>query len=307
MKALKKFTMFLSVLVPILSLCGCYTIDAGSMSKLKGTYALTEYYRTYPASGEEASQKTDFIEEKKIEAYLVIDGSSFGYVVYKDEQTAPLCNRVYITYTYSEENPQNVEMIEYRTARSDETPIVERGKLGFYAKAKMLNQTLPRMEFENGSIVTKYTDYTKYVRADKATDLSYVAEKFGSVPACADFALAPYEGLWYLDTPSETEYIYYVMDIDSVAKKATVYYALRADGERVVKTEQNVSRPAEDNGVFAQSVIVGEKRFITNTSANLLTEEIPTEDGYTAYRFYSPLDEDLETYLQQALDQNDAT
>ena len=32
---------------------------------------------------------------------------------------------------------------------------------------------------------------------------------------------------------SESKYLYYIMEIDAVAKKANVYYALKSDAKRV--------------------------------------------------------------------------
>ena len=301
MKAMRKIGAILLSLIAVLLIGGCYRVKPGTMKELKGTYKLTQYYRTYPATGSETgTDKVDFIEQKKIEAYLVIDGTDYGYTVYKDNETALLCNRVHFTYTYSQEDENAVELIEYTTAQSYETPIYETGKLGFHSGEKKLNQQLPHIVWENKSFVTKYTDYTEYTRVDKATDLSYATKKLGELPPCADYALAPYDGLFRIEDPSLTPYIYYIMEIDAVAGKANVYYALRSDGERVVLSDLTVGDTMNENTLTADTITVGDKQLL-NSFAEGLHEEAKDAEGYTYYLHYVPLSGDMETFIEQAL------
>lgn len=301
MNVIKKLAGFLLVFTIAFCACGCYRVDPAPMSALIGTYELTEYSRTYPSDQEGQPNKTDFKTEKQISAYLVIDGTNFGYVVYRDSETALLCNRVYVTYTYSQDEPENVELIEYRTANKEDTPIIERGKLGFLAKEKKLNQQLPRLAIENGSLVTKYTDYTEFTRADDATDLSFVTGKLGSLPAPVDFALTPYDGAFVLSDSAQAQYIYYVMEIDAAEKSATVDYALKSDGERVTLTNVPVDYELGDNGISAATVIVGDKRFAAFLDVEELQEIIPSGDGYEIFLHYIPFDGDVERYIEQAM------
>ncbi|MGN1077359.1 MAG: hypothetical protein ACI4ST_02485, partial [Candidatus Gallimonas sp.] len=92
MNVIKKLAGFLLVFTIAFCACGCYRVDPAPMSALIGTYELTEYSRTYPNDQEGQPNKTDFKTEKQISAYLVIDGTNFGYVVYRDSETALLCN-----------------------------------------------------------------------------------------------------------------------------------------------------------------------------------------------------------------------
>lgn len=300
MKVMRKILVVLLLFVATVFICSCYRVDPGTMKELKGTYKLTQYYRTYPTTGSDSPDKTDFIEQKEIEAYLVLDGTDYGYTVYKDNETALLCNRVHITYTYSQENADAIELLEYQTAEADKTLIFESGKFGFHSKDKKLNQQLPHIVLEGTSLVTKYTEYTEYTRVDKATDLSYVTKKVGDIPACADYALAPYDGLLRLENPSQTPYIYYIMDIDAVAQKATVYYALKADKERVVLSDLSVDYTINENTMNAETITVGDKR-LSNSYTTGLQEKSTSEEGYTVFLSYTPLHEDAETFIRQAL------
>lgn len=279
--------------------CGCYRIDPGTMDELKGTYQLTKYSRSYPSS----SGTVDLIEEKEITAYLIVNGSEYGYVVYRDNETELLCNCVRMTYIYSTDDPNEIERIEYSVAGTAEHPIADHGDFGFVAKEKKLNQQLPYIVWENKTFVTKYTDNKEYTRVSKDTDFSYVEKQLGKVPAYPDYALSAYDGAYVLSDVSASPYIYYVMDIDALNKKATVYYALKADKERTVLTDLDVSYQLAANGMDAETVSVGDKTFTANSWTAELQEKTVSEDGIVRFLSYGPLDMDVETFIQQALDE----
>lgn len=298
MKRMKRFFGFLLFVVVVFA-CGCYQIDPGTMKELKGTYQLTEYSRSYPSS----SGMVDLIEEKGITAYLIIDGSDYGYVVYRDNETELLCNCVRITYTYSQEDSNKIERIDYNVAGTAERSIIDKGSLGFLASKKQLNQQLPILAWENHSLVTKYTEYTKFTKVSKDADFSYVEEQLGKVPAYADYALAAYDGAFFLSDVSTSPYIYYVVDIDALNKKAVVYYALKSDGERTVLTDLDVRYQLAANGVDAETVSVGEKTFIVYSWSSELQEETTSEEGVTLFLSYAPVAGDVESFIQQAMEE----
>ena len=305
MNIMKKIAVFLLAFATAICAFGCTRVDPGTMDELKGTYQLTQYYRTYPETSDEQSARKDFIEEKQIEAYLVIDGSAYGYLIYKDNETALSCNRVHITYSYSQDEADTIRTIEYQTADLTKTHVIQYGNLGFLARERQLNQQLPSMGIIDGSLKVRYTDYTLFTWADKATDLSYVAKQLGEIPAFADYGMTLYDGQLRLmnEDRSESKYLYYIMEIDAVAKKANVYYALKSDAKRVVLTDVPVSCELSENGLYVKTVSVGDKRFNAFTNEASLQEELTDVAEWTVFLQYEHFDEDIETYIQQALDQ----
>ena len=110
-------------MVMVAALCmaaftSCYVSKPAALKNVVGTYRLTTYTHTYSVEQEGADEKTqevhNLLEERSIEAYLVVRDDGTGYYVYRegDETTA---RSVKITYQYDDEKPSLVKEISYTT------------------------------------------------------------------------------------------------------------------------------------------------------------------------------------------------
>ena len=179
MKIIKRLTFVLAVILAFGMFTGCYVVNGGKFDKVKGTYILDVYSRTYPANeSEEEGEKHDYIEERKITEYLVIseiDGEDKtvgrGYLVRKEGDGEIFAAKIIIKFTYDSEETENINYVAFKGS------VTEQPEFGVNTKKLFgnttLNKTLPNV-FQRG-----YTDSFKYKRLNTKTDLSYVTKKLG--------------------------------------------------------------------------------------------------------------------------------
>ncbi len=181
------------ILLVSLSLTSCNLIKSGTMKKIKGTYELTAYSLTYEAEHipEGSEALVDYKEREGIEMYLVIDGSGEGTVVYKSSEREAIRYKVNITYTYDTDDASKISYVNYKSASAsgDDKDILHYEQLAVFATYSdvTLSYTLPNLRFVDGGIKKVSTDYIKFNKVSKKTDMSYVEDNFsGGLPPEVD-------------------------------------------------------------------------------------------------------------------------
>ena len=230
MKLKRWLTAILLVVTTVVFSSGCYMISAQRMWRVKGTYKLTTYSRTHKETG----GTYDYLTEQGQEVYLVITGEGRGYYVYKDNETQAYSKVVDLRYEYSEEESSKISRVGYKDSTEKE-----------YTYHGVTRNSL---NYSNPGIWQDYEYSRRWTKVSRKTDLSKVKEELGEIKEYsyeAWGANALYEVIrtssaetgdkWHL-IPS-FEYQYYFIAIDSLAMKATTYYALKSDLIPVVKTE----------------------------------------------------------------------
>ncbi len=158
---------------------GCYVTQAQTMKNVKGTYQLVRSDKTeqyHDASGKIVTEFTDEIESKGLEIYLVVTGTQTGYYAYKSATESGYIKEVAITYDVDKEDSNKYTYVRFKDAlQSDfESFGITKDSLNFYR---------PSICTMVGKLELKQTGYDKrWDKVDKATDLSYITEKWGEVP-----------------------------------------------------------------------------------------------------------------------------
>ena len=171
--------IFLSMLLMVLLMvasAGCYVVQGQRMGKVKGTYELTSYYRT----NGKTNATTNYLETQGYQVYLVVTGSSAGYLVYKDnDDGASYYQTLSLSYTYQEDSSdkmgglfEKVEYVTFQYAGNEQK---------FGVTSDHLNYSRPAIKLSDKI----YSDGLGigWTKVDKATDLSYAEAKLGSLTA----------------------------------------------------------------------------------------------------------------------------
>lgn len=232
---------------------GCYSIKEQTKQDIQGTYKLTRYYKTATSKDTEH----DYIVEKGMTCFLVVDGSGKGYYVYKDNTTPEYAIPAVFNFEESQDNQGKYTMLSYQTEINSS---VER--LGVTRKA--LNKTVPIFtgSLLNGSCTTEYYIYTDYEKVDKATDLTYVKKQLPNVTVYeyGEYSYSGYfEKIWveslFLSYDDADTYVYYYIRFDPKANKAKTYYMLKSDMTERTK-EESYSVSVSSYGYGAETVIL---------------------------------------------------
>ena len=172
MKTVKKLVFVMAVLMAFGAFAGCYVVNGGPIDKVKGTYILDVYSRSYPPKeGEEEGEKHDYIKERNIVEYIVINEDGTGYLVSKEGDGEIDAVEVAFTFDYSEEEPEKITYVKFKGS------ITGQESFGVHTK-KMFGDTTLNVTFPN-IFGRKYTETFKYKRVNNKTDLSYVKKKMG--------------------------------------------------------------------------------------------------------------------------------
>ena len=166
MKKLKALLSLFLVTLLLFATTGCYIVQAQKMKRVKGTYELTYYTRT----DGKTSAVTNYIETYGYKVYLVVTGSSQGYCVYSDNDTAPYYYTCNLSYTYNEENSSLVDYVNYSYNGKSQNFAVTKGALNFTRPAIKLSENIASDGID-----------VDWKRVDSATDLSYVEEVLGTI------------------------------------------------------------------------------------------------------------------------------
>ena len=273
MKKVCKITAVGILAVLILSaLCACYFVDAGKMSKLKGTYKLTYCTMDIAYEGSVPNSVENLMETKNIVAYLVVTGESDCYYIYKDNDTELYCKQVKGTYTYSQEDRELIEYFEYTdgiSSTSKKYPGSGSEKFAFHAKNKNLNyQTMAHKV--NGKVWVKTGYDVDYDKVDNATDLSYVEKELGVKLIPSSYNMRHFSAEYNLARSIENVsqandlYVYDIYNINPSTMTATRYYKLKSDG---IHNEQNnlaVTYTERTAGMDYDKIKIGDLEYETD-------------------------------------------
>lgn len=144
----RKFSLLAGLVVMSLASCTSYHTDAGEMSELKGIYELQTMTRR-----DENGEDVNALIRDGIKAYLLIDGTQYGYYYYKDNSTPEYFDTIVFEYGIDEEASKdgktyykNVEYINGRAKKWlwDEKPggLGGETKMGFNVKDHTLSYTI---------------------------------------------------------------------------------------------------------------------------------------------------------------------
>ncbi len=235
MKSLtRRFLSLTLVLALVLSLStllsGCYMVKSGKMNQVEGTYKLTGY-----------TGKTNYLEERGIELYIVIRSDGTGFYAYKANGIEPHISEIRCSF---ERDPEESDKYSYVSINfgNGSDPI----KLAIVAQIFKLETNLNSQKPVWKPIVwgeTPSIDYNidvDFTRVSTATDLSYIHENFGNYNL-VPYGVMRYSGTYEAFTVSDmsgsagmTEYpeypfVYCYLDIDLVTNKGKIWYMLKSD------------------------------------------------------------------------------
>ncbi len=237
-------SILILVLLVTLSLTSCNLIKSGTMKRIKGTYELTDYSLTYEADHvpEGSDALVNYKERDGIKMYLVIDGSGEGTVIYQSREVEAIRYKVSTTYTYDTDDTSKISYVNYKSGSAgDDKSIMHYEQLAVFATRTdvSLSYTLPNLRMIDWNLKKVSTDYIRFEKVSKKTDLSYVEDEFsGTLPREVDMTLQQFDGV--LSGNSIINYVYYYIDFDYINKKADVYYAAapeKAEGELIELTD----------------------------------------------------------------------
>jgi hypothetical protein len=236
MKKMKSFLCLLLVMALLAGLSGCFVIRGQKMSKLKGTYKLTNYTYTpqYSLEGSYRPSNRDYINDEKYmyEDYLVITGNTTGYYVHKAAGVPAYVKEVMLSYEYSTEDSSKIEYVVFKDVL---TTSVQSGTNRVGVNGNILNYSKSAMDLFG---LRTEDIYVRWEKVDKATDLSYVKKQLGSLKEY-DYKSFGVRGIYELKFEysgdvtdavlPEFQYNFFVIDPAKDALKITWYYASKED------------------------------------------------------------------------------
>ncbi len=287
-----------------LSAYGCTMSQPGLMKKLKGTYRLTKFSRNYTNEDEQL----DILARDKIKAYLVIDGTEFGYMVYSDESSPLSSRQVRTTYIYDGDT-EKISQVVYEAEKTEKALFGEE-RLGFMSRAEELNRSTPHLVWENRAFKIDYNDSVVWEKVNKATDLSFVQKELGQTLNTAPYPLLPFHGAFKMVDYDLVQYgyLYSFIRIDVFTQKAEAYYALSSDKKPVHETNLSVTYAAhQGNPASAETVTIGNRTFFALPTPTLSEDKGPAgEEGVreTAQFVWCGSGEGIEQEIESILSQN---
>lgn len=259
---MKKFVLGLlltSLIAVILFVPGCSKVSPATKGDIAGTYKLTCYEKKSSVNGD-----VDLLETEGIESYLVVAENGSGYYVYKDNNTSPYVLKAEIGFVQSEDDADKFGYVTYSTEK-DSSP----EKLGY--DKDVLNKSIPVFKgnlFES-TLEVDYVLNTKFIKVDKAQDLSYINSK---LPEAAIYAYGEYTYNGYfnkndieypslmVDYEQADIYVYYFIKLDPLAHKATSYYMLKNEMIRkTVDSDYSVATGVDEYGGEIINLTIGTK------------------------------------------------
>lgn len=190
----KKLVAVLSAVLLVACALACFAcarVDAGKMDRLVGTYQLTKYRRVYSEredNGEKAGEEEEILTMRNMSVYLVIDGTEYATVVYRDNETELSCRQVRIEYNYDEDDNRlptdkisTVSLSYPSSDGKDMSQCLSRASLGFVQRSSSLNFSIPNWAGSvlQGTWHIESTDHVELKKKSKAKDLSYVEKQLG--------------------------------------------------------------------------------------------------------------------------------
>lgn len=220
---MKKIWLGLGVVI-LLLFSGCS--KKKTLETTVGTYKLDQYVYDYILETIETEDKQ---KEYGIEAYLIITGDTYGYYVYRDNQTNFDAKEVRLTYKHSSQNEQEITGIEYTL----ETRDTQYGVPGGYAELLKLNSKKLYSNRGSQNSTGKYRLKVNYTKISNATSLEELEETLNQPLPVIPYSLLKLDAAFIMSYQVKYEdlipYRYYIIEINGYTMTATVYYALKAD------------------------------------------------------------------------------
>lgn len=239
---MKKCNLILSIVLVLclsicaVSLCACHSqrVNAGTLDELAGTYKLVEYTMT-PDEGDQINM----LQEKNIEAYIVVGKDGYGYYAYKDKETDLWYDTIKIAYTVDDENSSLYRGIEYTRGLnvvSSKNDYPGRGKenMGFTKDNQSLNYSIlnTKVKINGKELGNDFKSYIRYEKISNETTAATMESKLSI--SCANLPKYEYKavnGLLQYQTSYEedNEFVYNFLTFDSVNLTYSYQYMKKSD------------------------------------------------------------------------------
>lgn len=280
MKSSKRRLTTLAALLAILILSAavlssCYVVKSGKMNRVEGVYKLTTY-----------SGKTNYLEERGIEMYMIIRADGRGYYAYKDNDTAPYISELRVSYESDPEESGKYSYVNIKFTGSDDP-----AHLAVYAPTFDFNTNLNSQKPVWKPIVwgeTPEIDYyidVDFTRVERSTELDALKELFGDAPLLP-YDAKRYDGTYKLDSilmtsdtaeMPENPYVYYYITLDFVAGTAKIYN-MKKDDEITSTATLNDLSVSYENGDYRISM--GGKSYLINTTSSHLAYSLDIKESF---------------------------
>ncbi len=267
-------TVLALLILSVAVLSSCYVVKSGKMNRVEGVYKLTTY-----------SGKTNYLEERGIEMYMIIRADGGGYYAYKDNDTAPYISELRVSYESDPEESGKYSYVNIKFTGSDDP-----AHLAVYAPTFDFNTNLNSQKPVWKPIVwgeTPEIDYyidVDFTRVERSTELDALKELFGDAPLLP-YDAKRYDGTYKLErivTPPESAetpenpYVYYYVTLDFVAGTAKIYN-MKKDDEITSTATLNDLSVSYENGNYIVSM--GGKSYLINTVSSSLAYSLDIEES----------------------------
>ena len=268
-------TVLALLILSVAVLSGCYVVKSGKMNRVEGVYKLTTY-----------SGKTNYLEERGIEMYMIIRADGGGYYAYKDNDTAPYISELRVSYESDPEESGKYSYVNIKFTGSDDP-----AHLAVYAPTFDFNTNLNSQKPVWKPIVwgeTPEIDYyidVDFTRVERSTELDALKELFGDAPLLP-YDAKRYDGTYKLESivmtsdtaeMPENPYVYYYITLDFVAGTAKIYN-MRKDDEITSTATLNDLSVLYENGDYRISM--GGKSYLINTTSSHLAYSLDIEESF---------------------------
>jgi len=268
-------TVLALLILSVAVLSSCYVVKSGKMNRVEGVYKLTTY-----------SGKTNYLEERGIEMYMIIRADGGGYYAYKDNDTAPYISELRVSYESDPEESGKYSYVNIKFTGSDDP-----AHFAVYAPTFDFNTNLNSQKPVWKPIVwgeTPEIDYyidVDFTRVERSTELDALKELFGDAPLLP-YDAKRYDGTYKLErivappesaeTP-ENPYVYYYVTLDFVAKQAKIYN-MKKDDEIASTATLNDLSVSYENGNYIVSM--GGKSYLINTVSSQFSYSLDIEESF---------------------------
>lgn len=268
-------TVLALLILSVAVLSSCYVVKSGKMNRVEGVYKLTTY-----------SGKTNYLEERGIEMYMIIRADGGGYYAYNDNDTAPYISELRVSYESDPEESGKYSYVNIKFTGSDDP-----AHFAVYAPTFDFNTNLNSQKPVWKPIVwgeTPEIDYyidVDFTRVERSTELDALKELFGDAPLLP-YDAKRYDGTYKLEsivmtsdtaeTP-ENPYVYYYVTLDFVAKQAKIYN-MKKDDEITSTATLNDLSVSYENGDYRISM--GGKSYLINTTSSHLAYSLDIDESF---------------------------
>ena len=268
-------TVLALLILSVAVLSSCYVVKSGKMNRVEGVYKLTTY-----------SGKTNYLEERGIEMYMIIRADGGGYYAYKDNDTAPYISELRVTYESDPEESGKYSYVNIKFTGSGDP-----AHLAVYAPTFDFNTNLNSQKPVWKPIVwgeTPEIDYyidVDFTRVERSTELDALKELFGDAPLLP-YDAKRYDGTYKLESivmtsdtaeMPENPYVYYYITLDFVAGTAKIHN-MKKDDEIASTATLNDLSVSYENGDYRISM--GGKSYLINTTSSHLAYSLDIEESF---------------------------